>query len=110
MTYADNGTVKSNTIAILAIITRMRQACLHPTLLLKSGSKAADPSQRLVRNMVAKWVAKRSGTEEPEEVLEKLDESDEELQPMCMHCEDVGRRQAALVSIYAYLLGNPSDR
>lgn len=94
MVYAENGTVKSNTIAILAIITRLRQACLHPSLLLKSGSKESDPSGPLIKRMVAKWVAKGIQGKSAEQVLEDLDESDEELQPICMHCGDVSRLES----------------
>lgn len=87
--FADSGTVKNNTIAILALITRLRQACLHPALLLKAGSKEADPSTVTVRRMVAKWVADGGKRTSAEEVLAELDEPDEELQPQCMICGDV---------------------
>lgn len=87
--YADSGTVKNNTIAILALITRLRQACLHPALLLKAGAKQADPSQIAVRKMVAKWVAQGGKKASAEEVLADLNESDEQLQPQCMICGDV---------------------
>lgn len=72
-----------------AIITRLRQACLHPTLLLKAGAKGADPSVKLVRKMVAKWLTGSGGESETEEVLEELNESDDDLQPACMLCHDV---------------------
>jgi SNF2 family DNA or RNA helicase len=87
--YADSGTVKNNTIAILALITRLRQACLHPALLLKAGSKEADPSNIAVRKMVAKWVAQGGKKANAEEVLAELNEVDEQWQPQCMMCGDV---------------------
>lgn len=90
--YADSGTVKNNTIAILALITRLRQACLHPALLLKAGSKEADPSSVVVRKMVAKWMAEGGKKASAEEVLANMAETDEEqLQPQCMICGDVSR-------------------
>ena len=90
LTFAENGTVKSNTIAILAIITRLRQACLHPSLLLKAGSRQDDPSGQLVRRMVGKWVAKFSSASNEEEILERMNEEDEEAyQAVCMLCQSV---------------------
>lgn len=79
----------SDSKLVAAMITRLRQACLHPQLLLKSGSKEADPSTVLVRKMAAKWVAKGGSEQAVAQVLETLDEDDEELQPVCMQCEDV---------------------
>ena len=89
LTFAENGTVKSNTIAILAIITRLRQACLHPSLLLKAGTQD-DPSRQLVRRMVGKWVAKHTSADNEEEVLAELNEDDDEVyQSVCMLCQSV---------------------
>lgn len=81
--------MKNNTIAILALITRLRQACLHPALLLKAGSKEVDPSTVAVRKMVARWIADGGKKASAEEVLAKLEEADEQLQPQCMICGDV---------------------
>lgn len=84
--------MKSNTIAILAIITRLRQACLHPGLLLKAGTKKGDPSGQLVRRMVGKWIAKQGANEGSEDALSNLDEAGDEdvYQAVCMLCQSVG--------------------
>lgn len=87
--YADSGTVKNNTIAILALITRLRQACLHPALLLKAGSKEADPSKLAVRKMVARWVAQGGKKANEEAILTDSNEFEDDLQPQCMICGDV---------------------
>lgn len=91
LVFAKNGTVKSNTIAILAIITRLRQACLHPSLLLKAGGKEGDPAGQLVRRMVSKWVAKySSGEHDEDEVMAEANDDEEDVyQSVCMLCESV---------------------
>lgn len=71
------------------MITRLRQACLHPALLFKAGNKQADPSGIVVRKMVAKWMAEGNRSVSPEKVLEDLNEEDEDFQPQCMICQDV---------------------
>ena len=56
---------------------------------MKTGSKQADPSGLAVRKMVARWISKGNSGKTAEQVLAELDESDDELQPVCMHCDDV---------------------
>lgn len=70
---------------ISALITRLRQACLHPELLLKAGSNESE----VIKKMVAKWMAKGGSDEAAARVLEEHNTGGEELQPICMYCNDV---------------------
>jgi DNA repair protein RAD5 len=96
LSYARSGTVKSNTIAILAIITRLRQACLHPSMLVGRSKAGEDqPGYTQVRKMVAKWMAKGGMVKEAREAEESGEVEPEN--DVCARCGDVSRQQELIL-------------
>lgn len=81
--YKAEGNVMKNVTAIFAVLMRLRQAVLHPALVLKSISNRAEttgettPEDRAIKALIVKYCAGESSTADSEAVMKDLGVDDE---------------------------------
>ncbi|GAA93614.1 uncharacterized protein L969DRAFT_100362 [Mixia osmundae IAM 14324] len=101
--YSASGTVSKNVTAILAVITRLRQAVLHPILLLKNMStddvttQAQKEEERTIREQITTFASGESRDGESFKSIEgRIAPNSSQNEPECPICSETLSRPVKL--------------